>query len=191
MRQLNVRDPLTQLFNRRYVETQAHNEWRRAMRMHVPLSIAIADIDHFKQLNDTAGHACGDQALVRVADVLRSCFQRAGDSVCRHGGEEFSILLPQTSRERAVSSLRKARDELHRHYIPHPGRANAPLTFSVGVTTFASVDALETHDFSSALRQADAALYAAKQQGRDRVVHYQDLPTQDRFLRRQAADSAV
>ena len=174
LRSLSVRDPLTNLFNRRYFEDQTRVEWRRALRMQVPMSFAMVDIDHFKKFNDSAGHHAGDDALESVARVLRESFKRAGDVVCRFGGEEFAVLLPTTPAHGAMSRLKRTHELLHDMAISHPGTGGL-LTLSCGVSTADTVEALEKGTLESFLSDADRALYAAKSGGRNRSCHFKDL----------------
>lgn len=97
MRSLSIRDPLTGLFNRRYLEQQANIEWRRALRLRVLFTVAMMNVDHFKVFNHTAGHLTGDRVLIELAAVINKVCLRAGDSACRFGGEELAIILPMTS----------------------------------------------------------------------------------------------
>ena len=137
----------------------------------------FADIDHFKKFNDSAGHHAGDVALESVARVLRESFKRAGDVVCRFGGEEFAVLLPTTPAHGAMSRLKRTHELLHNMAISHPGTGGL-LTLSCGVSTADTVEALENGTLESFLRDADHALYAAKRGGRNRSCHIKDLSEQ-------------
>jgi diguanylate cyclase (GGDEF)-like protein len=159
-----TRDPLTGLYNRRYFDGAAGNATQRARRDNSTFSIILADLDHFKKLNDVYGHAAGDQALVSVADGVRAAV-RASDTVCRYGGEEILVLLPGCGLAAAAACA-----EAIRHRIAgmdHPvDVAGPPITASFGVAAYPdhgdSVDAV--------IRAADQALYRAKHSGRNRVV---------------------
>ncbi|WP_373080387.1 diguanylate cyclase [Zhongshania sp.] len=174
MKALSIRDPLTQMFNRRYLEEQANIEWRRALRLQVPISFALIDVDHFKSYNDTAGHQAGDEALISLGNVIMKVCQRAGDSACRYGGEEFAIILPMTDAEAAERLIDKIAQEFSTLAISHPSLDNANITFSCGITTKADAEDLKTTDFKSCLIEADKALYYAKETGRNKTIHYED-----------------
>lgn len=157
------RDHLTGLYNRRYLAATIDREFARCARDGMPLALMMVDIDHFKQINDRHGHPFGDTVLVAVARVLGGAL-RAGDIACRYGGEEFMLLLPNmplaAARERAEAIRRRVAGlELS------AGSLSVPVRISAGVAE-APQDAT---DAESLIRQADAALYRAKAQGRDRV----------------------
>jgi diguanylate cyclase (GGDEF)-like protein len=153
-------DWLTGLYNHRYFHERLRNEIERAARYQRPVSLVTFDLDDFKLLNDIHGHQEGDLVLRRVALVAREGL-RAVDAPCRVGGEEFAILMPETSKPAA----RAAADRLVRRVRALPGAR--PVTVSCGVATFPA-DASNPTEIVAA---ADAALYAAKARGRDRVVH--------------------
>jgi diguanylate cyclase (GGDEF)-like protein len=164
LRHQSIRDPLTRLFNRRYLEETLSRELRRAERRGGGLSVLAIDIDHFKRFNDSFGHDGGDAALVAVAETMRSFF-RAEDVVCRYGGEEFMVVLDmphELALERA-EALRQAVRALH---LTHHGAALGTVTISLGVATSGSGPVVAER----LIAQADAALYGAKHAGRDRVV---------------------
>lgn len=169
MRRDAVRDQLTGLFNRRYFERQIDAEWRRAMRMQLPITMMMLDIDHFKTLNDTAGHLAGDKAIQAVAEVLNKTVTRAGDVACRFGGEEFAIILPTTSPSKALLVGERIRAALYEAAIPHPGRPGHMdrLTISIGIATVTSHTDLLKRSAVDVLAEADSALYQAKLAGRN------------------------
>jgi two-component system cell cycle response regulator len=150
-------DPLTGLSNRRFILTQLAGAVSGARRHHRPLTIAIVDIDHFKSVNDRHGHAAGDRVLAAVAGCLREHL-RAEDQLGRLGGEEFLMLLPDTASAAARAVAEKLRTEVAAAPAP------AAVTVSAGVATWAQ----DTPE--ALLRRADAALYRAKEGGRDRVM---------------------
>jgi diguanylate cyclase (GGDEF)-like protein len=151
-------DSLTGLLNRRALENKV-----RALRAeNTGFAVAMADLDHFKALNDTHGHETGDRALRLFAQTLKTSL-RAHDLVCRHGGEEFAVVLPECSAANAAAALEQTRIELSQALRA----AGLPeFTVSIGV-----VDAGDDEDFSSVLERADNALFDAKRQGRDRIVN--------------------
>ena len=165
LRQQAIRDPLTGLFNRRYMEETLERELRRAERRKVSLGIIMFDLDHFKKFNDTFGHPAGDVVLREIGAFLQTRV-RVEDIACRYGGEEFLVILPEASlddtRKRA-EQLRKGIKQLH---VRYHDQALGAVTVSLGVAVFP--DHASTTE--AIVRGADAALYRAKGEGRDRVV---------------------
>jgi diguanylate cyclase (GGDEF)-like protein/PAS domain S-box-containing protein len=164
---LSRRDGLTAIANRRSFDEYIDLEWNRASRDHRPLSLLISDVDHFKKFNDRYGHQAGDECLRRVAATLDRQLSRSIDMVARYGGEEFVVVLPETPLAGAINiadRLRRAVEELN---IPHEASAVADhVTISVGV---AAVVPTPGDSRDALLSAADAALYQAKQTGRNRV----------------------
>jgi diguanylate cyclase (GGDEF)-like protein len=162
LRHQAVRDPLTGLFNRRYLEETLERELRRAERRSLPLAVIMLDIDHFKRFNDTFGHDAGDALLPEVGSYLRT-HVRPEDIACRYGGEEFTLILPDAPLEPTLRRVDELRQGIARLGIAHRGQPLGTVTISMGVAVFpahgTSPDAL--------LRVADRALYRAKEQGRD------------------------
>ncbi|MBT0960700.1 diguanylate cyclase [Denitromonas iodatirespirans] len=160
-----VRDPLTQLYNRRYMEMTLASEVKRAQRNGSQLGCAVIDLDHFKEINDAYGHDVGDEVLRRIADSLGGWF-RSSDTVCRFGGEEFVVILPEQTADAIVERL----EDLQTHFadeVFHAGnRRFGRCTFSAGIAVMSG----EEIDAAVLLKQADNALYAAKAAGRNRVV---------------------
>lgn len=160
----SIRDPLTGLFNRRYLEESLERELLRAERQKHSVGVIMIDIDHFKKLNDTFGHEAGDIVLQELAVFLQGSI-RGSDIACRYGGEEFTLILPEATLEvtkQRAEQLREGAKHLHVHYRRQPiGR----ITLSLGVASFPS----EASSASAVLRAADEALYKAKSTGRDRV----------------------
>ncbi|MBL8092601.1 MAG: diguanylate cyclase [Anaerolineales bacterium] len=157
-------DPLTSLFNRRHFFSML--DYASAQGWQVPqrLSVLVLDLDHFKQVNDTLGHRAGDQVLQSVAQIIRFSI-RPGDIACRYGGEEFAILLPQADLEAALLVGERLRDSLARTEIPTD---TGPIRVTVSIGA-ASLTVEDDPDLESLLDRADAALYAAKRAGRNRV----------------------
>ncbi len=180
LRSLSIRDPLTQLFNRRYLDEQSSLEWRRAMRLHIPLSFALIDIDWFKSFNDTLGHKAGDRILICLARSLEESFKRAGDSICRYGGEEFALILPMTTRKQAITLVDEFRLKMYQQNIENPGRNREPLTISAGVETINTTKELENNSIEACFLHADTALYKSKADGRNRTTHYADIDEHSR-----------
>jgi diguanylate cyclase (GGDEF)-like protein len=158
-------DPLTGILNRGGFEERFAQEVERARRRTDSLTLLIADLDHFKQINDRFGHTVGDQVLQRVAEVLNES-TRTSDVVARLGGEEFGVLLPEAAREEGIDIAERIRHAMTR--IAPPQHGPIPLTVSIGVATFPDDGACG----ESLFQVADAAVYAAKDLGRDRVVAF-------------------
>ncbi|MFG1300377.1 sensor domain-containing diguanylate cyclase [Xanthobacter sp. V3C-3] len=156
-------DQLTGLPNRRAIDAQLASELRRARRDAMPLALLMVDIDHFKRVNDTYGHAAGDVALRAVAGRIADMLHRAGDFAGRFGGEEFVVLLPATTLEGARITAERIRADIERAMID-TGEAKIRLTASVGVAVSVATDTP-----TDLLSRADSALYAAKGTGRNRV----------------------
>lgn len=162
--QLSATDPLTGLRNRRYVDEILNIEVLRARRYKTPLSVLMADLDHFKHVNDDHGHQAGDAVLRGVADVLRSSL-RATDVGGRYGGEEFIVVLAHNDVEGARQLAERWRTAVENTPFAIPGGGVAEVTISIGVAGSVGPE-IEATDLVAA---ADAALYAAKQWGRNRV----------------------
>lgn len=165
LEQLSVTDALTMLPNRRYFENTFKLEAAQNQRSPKHLSLAILDIDHFKQVNDNYGHDVGDQVLIHIADLLRRS-TRAGNVIARVGGEEFALLLPDTKQSEALEMAERIRSNIEGAAYIHDGK-RIPLTISVGI---AEVDCDSPLEHSYKL--ADEALYEAKRKGRNRVETY-------------------
>jgi len=164
LRDQSVRDPLTGLFNRRFMEESLEREMQRSVRKNHPVSVLFADLDNFKRFNDTFGHDAGDHVLKTVADLFRKSV-RVDDVVCRYGGEEFSFILPESSSENAVIRANELRETTKQMGMDYQNRDLGAVTLSIGVATFPEHG--ETAE--EVLKTADKCLYAAKSEGRDRV----------------------
>jgi diguanylate cyclase (GGDEF)-like protein/PAS domain S-box-containing protein len=166
LREEALRDPLTDLHNRRFFEEAAARDVARSIRRGEPLSVAMLDIDHFKSINDTHGHTFGDQVLRRVADILRAG-ARASDLLCRFGGEEFVAVLSGASLAHAVEIAEQWRTSIAAARVDTGSGSSVGCTISIGV---AQVSGDQTDTVDLVLQRADGALYEAKRRGRDRVV---------------------
>lgn len=167
LKQLADSDALLGIPNRRLLDEQMHNEWRRLSRSGEPLSLLMVDVDLFKQYNDHYGHQAGDECLKRVSAVLQGVLHRPADMVGRYGGEEFVVLLPETDEEGA----RRIADEVHEamaaRHIPHATSSVADhVTLSIGL---ASTTPSPQGHVDQLLERADRALYQAKSAGRNRT----------------------
>jgi two-component system, cell cycle response regulator len=164
--QLAVTDGLTGLYNHRHFHERLSLEVERSQRNGLPLSLFMIDVDHFKQYNDNHGHPAGDEILRQLARILGDG-RRANDVVARYGGEEFAIVLVDTAKFAAAKLAERLRERVAEHGFPQgDSQPEGRLTISIGVAT-CSDDAV---DAEGLVRAADAALYAAKHAGRDRVV---------------------
>lgn len=187
LRASSLIDSLTQIPNRRKFDEQLAIEWSAAGRKSIPLSLLMIDIDHFKQYNDRFGHVAGDACLKSVATAIAQGVNRASDLSARFGGEEFAVLLPETNSEGAAVVAERIIDAVRALSIPHfvDGRERV-VTISVGCATATPV----VGELSATLvKAADAALYDAKRQGRDRcVVSSVASPSAAAALNRRATD---
>jgi diguanylate cyclase (GGDEF)-like protein len=165
LREQSIRDPLTGLFNRRFLEESFERELLTASRKNQSVAVLFLDLDHFKRFNDTFGHAAGDMVLQSLADLFRNFF-RASDICCRYGGEEFAILLPESSSHDAAIRADALRSEVKHLRLQFRKELLGPLTLSVGVAAFPE------HGSSAAelLKIADQCLYESKARGRDVVT---------------------
>ena len=162
----NSIDSLTGIPNRRLYDKRIEAEARRSRREKTSLAIAMLDIDYFKKVNDTYGHQCGDEALIHFSQVVKSCLKRPSDVFCRYGGEEFVLILPNTSLEGATTLLESIRKKTEDSPLQCEGKT-INLTVSVGVTCRV-IATDEEHSLLNAY--ADKLLYEAKESGRNKVV---------------------
>jgi diguanylate cyclase (GGDEF)-like protein len=158
-----VRDPLTGLYNRRYLDETLPREFARAELEGFALTVAMVDVDFFKRINDNWGHLVGDGVLKALADRLRES-AREGDIICRYGGEEFLLLLPYIARESAFERAERLRLDFAHSALVCAG-ATIQATLSIGLANYP--DHAQTPD--ALIEQADAALYRAKRSGRNRT----------------------
>jgi len=161
-------DPLTAVANRRRFDEVLHQEWQRAIRERSHIALLMVDSDTFKEYNDLYGHQAGDEILRRIAGVMLGVIQRPTDLVARYGGEEFSILLPGTDEAGTRHIAEEIRRAILSENIVHARSASGLVTVSIGC--WSVVPGLAS-DPSMLIREADAALYAAKQKGRNRVEY--------------------
>ena len=165
LRTQSTQDPLTGLFNRRYMEATLERETARARRLQQPLSIIMLDVDHFKRFNDTHGHEAGDAVLTEMGRLLRR-HSRTEDIACRYGGEEFLLILPGASLEIAAERAELLRTACKELSVQHNQRALGNISLSLGVASYPQ----HGEAIDIVMAAADAALYQAKRLGRDRYV---------------------
>ncbi|MGD9646310.1 MAG: diguanylate cyclase [Pirellulales bacterium] len=162
-------DALTRVANRRGFDQVYDHEWRRHRREQLSLSVALIDLDFFKEFNDLRGHLAGDAVLRRVAGAIQAGVRRRDDMVARYGGEEFVVVLPNTCEQNAAVVVENIRAQVAQLEIAHPHPAVSPMvTISVGTATMIPGNEQTPFDL---IRLADEALYRAKAAGRDRAVH--------------------
>lgn len=164
LREQSIRDALTGLFNRRYLEESLQIELARAARDGTTVGVLMCDVDHFKKFNDSFGHDAGD-AVLRVVAATLGHQVRSGDIVCRYGGEEMTVILPGASLEQVVDRAESIRAAVANLALDHHGQSLGQLTVSLG----ASIYPVHGQDGESLIARADSALYKAKQNGRNRV----------------------
>jgi diguanylate cyclase (GGDEF)-like protein len=165
LRDRSIRDPLTGLFNRRYLEETLDREFGRAERSDESLSTLVIDVDHFKRFNDQNGHEAGDAVLAHMGRLLSTYF-RTSDIPCRYGGEEFVVVMPDAALVDAVHRAETLREMVAAQAVEYRGTLLGPVTLSIGVACF-PIHGVRPDEI---LRSADAALYAAKKAGRNCVV---------------------
>ena len=163
LQKLATTDGLTKLYNSRSFYSQLELEVDRYNRYRHPLSLLLLDIDNFKEFNDTFGHLEGDKVLVRFSLIIKSCL-RTNDSAYRYGGEEFTVILPETNGDEAKTVAQRIRSSLEfEKFSPTPDK-NAKITISIGVTQY-----FPKEELSAFIRRADRAMYLSKKNGRNRV----------------------
>ncbi len=165
LRDQSIRDPLTGLFNRRFMEDVLRRELLRAKRKKHPVVVVFLDLDHFKRFNDVHGHDAGDAVLRSMATLFQEHF-RGDDVICRYGGEEFAFILPESSVENAVMRLEELRHAARVHKITHRDRMLDAVTFSMGIAAYPE----NGETGADLLQAADHCLYESKAGGRDRVT---------------------
>ena len=172
---INLTDALTGIANRRGFDQALLHEWSRASRSGTQMALLMIDVDSFKSFNDVYGHPEGDLCLQTIATVLEQAVRRPGDVTARYGGEEFSAILPDTDEHGAVVVATNIRETLARLAINHVGAAAGCVTVSIGIAVLAP-----SNDVSPTvlLKLADARLYQAKEEGRDRIVCSGDCKTE-------------
>lgn len=162
--ELSQLDPLTGLANRRHFFVEAEREFRRKNRLHHSLTVMMLDLDYFKTVNDTYGHAIGDQVLQKVAAII-ACEVRCSDRVCRYGGEEFAVLLPETGYNSAIQLGKRLLQKIAQSSIL-TGKGPVCISASMGI---AALESEETATIEVLLERADEALYLAKNAGRNQL----------------------
>jgi diguanylate cyclase (GGDEF)-like protein len=166
----SIRDSLTSLFNRHFMEVALDREIHRAKRQHSQLAVLMLDIDHFKQFNDTFGHTAGDAVLREVAETFRKA-ARAEDIICRYGGEEFVMILPEIGTKAAYERAELVRELVTQIRLRHIDETLREITISIGIAMYPE----DGETIDQLIRTADQRLYAAKRQGRNRVIYLEQV----------------
>ncbi len=167
LRRLTSLDGLTGIANRRHFDDMLDREWRRSMRQGAEFSVIMCDVDHFKAFNDTLGHQAGDDCLKAIASALPRAMDRGGELVAHYGGEEFVIILPETSINGAHVVAERMRSAIEALEILNPSAPGGRVTASFGI---ASGIAMPETEPAALIKAADKALYRAKHEGRNRIA---------------------
>ena len=168
LRHLSYIDPLTQLANRRRFDESFSKEWLRSQRSEVPIAFIMIDLDLFKQYNDTYGHQAGDNCLESIANVIQKNIKRPSDIIARIGGEEFAIILPDTSKEGADRIALQLINSVKEIALPHSASVHGIVTISLGIACSSPEAPCQTSEIL--YKKADQALYKAKESGRNQYV---------------------
>jgi diguanylate cyclase (GGDEF)-like protein len=170
VKKLSITDSLTNLFNRRYLDIRLEEEYQRAKRYETPLSLAILDIDDFKLFNDSEGHLAGDQILREIA-LIMAAGVRANDILVRFGGEEFAVIMPQTTEIEAYVVAERIREDIKTLILPKWTRfPKEAITICAGIATYPVVEG----SVEDLIRCADRALYEAKNDGKDKTMLWKE-----------------
>lgn len=164
LRNQSIRDPLTGVFNRRYMEETLDREIPRALRKKASIGIMMMDIDHFKKFNDTFGHDAGDTVLQDISKTIQSAIRRE-DILCRYGGEEFIVILPEANLQITQIRAEQIRQQVHDLELVHDNRPLGSITLSIGIAVYPE-NGMKGEDV---IQAADKALYQAKETGRNKV----------------------
>ena len=163
LQDLAITDGLTKLYNSRYFYKQLDSEVDRSKRYNHPLSLLFMDIDHFKHYNDNYGHLEGDKVLAGIGKVIKSCLRKM-DTAYRYGGEEFTVILPETSRGEVMTVAKRIKDVMENEkFSPQSGKS-VSITISIGATEYCRDERI-----SEFVQRADKAMYLSKQRGRNQI----------------------
>jgi two-component system cell cycle response regulator len=167
LKRLSIRDILTDLYNRRFLDEKLEKEAQRATRQNYPLFLIILDLDNFKELNDTMGHQAGDEVLQRLASVLSDSIRRNVDIPFRYGGDEFAVMIPHAS----TKQVKQIAERIRRNYL-NEDMGNTSL--SLGISCFRKTNGGLREDINEFIRKADDSMYTAKKAGGNRVILHEE-----------------
>ncbi|MCD6363437.1 MAG: diguanylate cyclase [Synergistetes bacterium] len=167
--EMSITDELTKLYNRRHAMTSLEMEFKKSKRYKTPMSVIISDLDHFKSINDAYGHLAGDEVLKKAASLIRENIREA-DIAGRYGGEEFMIILPNTSLDGAITTAERLRSKISQSQILVPGNGKViTITMSFGICSYPEETIRDKEDM---IKLADEALYISKKKGRNKTTFY-------------------
>lgn len=173
LKESTITDPLTGAKNRLYLDEYTKREWYRGMRNKTTLSILLVDVDNFKTLNDSNGHQMGDKCLIDLVKLIQSYLKRSTDVLCRYGGDEFVIVLPETSTSNSMQIAETIREKVEQYSTEFAKETKVPVKISVSIGSATCIP-VESISYSEFIGYADKALYAAKDAGRNCVVKSED-----------------
>ncbi len=168
LKRLSIRDVLTDLYNRRFLDQKLEEEAQRATRQNYPLFLIILDLDNFKELNDTLGHQAGDEVLQRLAHVLSNSIRRNVDIPFRYGGDEFAVMIPQAS----TKQVKRIAERIRRNYL---NEDIGKTSLSIGISRFRRTNRGLREDINEFIRKADVSMYTAKKAGGNKVIFHEEI----------------
>ena len=168
LKRLSIRDVLTDLYNRRFLDQKLEEEAQRATRQNYPLFLIILDLDNFKELNDTLGHQAGDEVLQRLAHVLNNSVRRNVDIPFRYGGDEFAVMIPQAGTEQ----VKQIAERIRRNYL---NEDIGKTSLSLGISRFRRTNRGLREDINDFMHKADGSMYAAKKAGGNKVIFHEEI----------------
>ena len=168
LKRLSIRDVLTDLYNRRFLDQKLEEEAQRATRQNYPLFLIILDLDNFKELNDTLGHQAGDEVLQRLAHVLSNSIRRNVDIPFRYGGDEFAVMIPQAS----TKQVKRIAERIRRNYL---NEDIGKTSLSSGISRFRRTNRGLREDINEFIHKADVSMYTAKKAGGNKVIFHEEI----------------
>lgn len=168
LKRLSIRDVLTDLYNRRFLDQKLEEEAQRATRQNYPLFLIILDLDNFKELNDTLGHQAGDEVLQRLAGVLSNSIRRNVDIPFRYGGDEFAVMIPQAG----TKQVKQIAERIRRNYL---NEDIGKTSLSSGISRFRRTSSGLREDINDFIHKADDSMYAAKKAGGNKVIFHEEI----------------